>query len=305
LAPNQPDQGYSKEEIDQLIKLYLDQLQGGSNNNKEEEQFFGLHKEEQELEPIIPYDQQEQILKQVLGGQQLPDESYFGGDSKPVKQGGVGEMAELIGAGLLGGLLGSELTGGQNHHYHGQQGGAYPYPAGYPGASGYYPTSAGYPYPAVYPSSPYYPAYGSGYPNRPYSPSYPKQQQGPKYHQSAQRPYYPSYYQQDPYYPYYSPQGVTKQYQHQSPFNMPPRRPFNVQLNKKLIDAITGGRPELSRNGPLVGYLAKPESQLELASILAKSGLPQGFTIDDRQMMEQAALKDGPFVYLYPEENKK
>ena len=146
---------------------------------------------------------------------------------------------------------------------------------------------------------------------------------GPAYQQN--RPYGPQYPQADkfyssPYEDYYNPYESHQGYPSTRPsssspsqkiggngglmlLNGPPKRPFNVQLSRKQLNSIVGGRPEYYYQGgrPLVGYLAKPESQYALASALAKSGIPSGL-VDEQQLLEQAAIKDGPFVYIYPEQ---
>ncbi len=120
LAPGQPDQGYSKDEIDTLIKLYLDE----QKRNKEKESLVDnlfVQTENPTEEGILKQNQWEQV--------QSPEEFYAAAAGAPIKQGvnsdGVQEVAEVLGAGLLGGLLGAELGGGHQHNhnqYYQQQG---------------------------------------------------------------------------------------------------------------------------------------------------------------------------------------
>ena len=71
-----------------------------------------------------------------------------------------------------------------------------------------------------------------------------------------------------------------------------PRRPYHLAVNKRIFSQLSGG---VKQTGPLVAYLAKPSSQLALA----RDGQV------DQQVIEQAALNDGPFVYLYPTDDRK
>lgn len=114
LAPGQPPQGYSKEEIEEILKLFYQQ------NKPQLKENSGPDADVDVLPAPAPVYQSQQQQQKVIQPQELPQQQQLL-PSGGVKQSssGILEAAGMVGAGVLGGMLGSYLTEDQQPLYQG------------------------------------------------------------------------------------------------------------------------------------------------------------------------------------------
>ena len=74
-------------------------------------------------------------------------------------------------------------------------------------------------------------------------------------------------------------------------------RPYALPVNSRILAAIAANAGPIAAKQPLIGYLSKPA----YAQQLARSGADEE---EIQRAAEEAALADGPFVYLVPEEQQ-
>lgn len=72
-------------------------------------------------------------------------------------------------------------------------------------------------------------------------------------------------------------------------------RPYALPVNSRILAAIAANAGPNAGKQPLIGYLSKPA----YAQQLARSGADEE---EIQRAAEEAAIADGPFVYLVPEE---
>ena len=166
-----------------------------------------------------------------------------------------------------------------HHHHHGH----------YPRLAGYYPYS--YSAAAADAVSKYY----GSYPSSAMSSNY-------YYQPSAMRYYgYPSQKQQSS--PFSSAINfgslfAAPQQQRQQMSSPTANRPYALPVNSRILAAIAANAGPNAGKQPLIGYLSKPAYTQQLA----RSGADEE---EIQRAAEEAALADGPFVYLVPEEQQQ